>query len=334
MPVSAQDSIQHRSGILAFTPTERAREPTMRIDKVVIACYVRDFPLARSCVASIRYWYPDIEIYLLKDERKGKFSTREIEKHFNVKILKTPGKYYGWGTAKYEALFTELDRFLLLDADTVFLGQVLDELSQFDNDFIVTGIATGIEAGVDKEPEWLVARDYIDVDKMMKIDPEYKYPGYGINTGQLVITTGKITAQHLDEFLVFPQGKLKPVYDDILKYTDQGLINYILAKLSQEGSATVRYHGFWLWPDLPKAKELSLGSIKNRTSPPLILHWAGIKSIDRRNYSRYDILCFFEDLYYTGIPLGSIKKYVRHSIDILIVGIKVIKHKIFREAYM
>jgi hypothetical protein len=150
----------------------------------------------------------------------------------------------------------------------------------------------------------------------------------------MVITTNKITMQQLDDFLVLPKGLLKPVYQDIFRFADQGIINYILAKLSQEGSASVRYHDFMLWPELPKAKEISLGSIKDRKSTPLILHWAGIKSIDRRKYTRYDILSYFEDCYYTAIPFGSIKKAFRHSIDVLIVNLKVIKHKIFREKYM
>ncbi len=298
----------------------------MKINKVVIACYIKDLHLVRACAASIRYWYPDVEIYLLKDEKKGRFSTLEVEKYLNVKILKTPGKYYGWGTAKFEALFTELDRFLLLDSDTVFLGRVLDDLAQFDDDFIVTG--------VDKDPESVIKAHYVDIDKLTKIDPEYRYPGYGINTGHLVITTDKISMQQLDGFLDFPKGSLKPVYQDAMRYTDQGLLNYILTKLSQKGRATVRYHNFWIWPGLPKAKEISMASIKDKTSPPLILHWAGIKSIDRRKYPRYDILSFFDDCYYAAVPFGRIKKAVRHSMDIFIVMAKVIKHKIFREEYM
>ena len=299
----------------------------MNVNKVVIACYIKDYPQVRPCVASIRYWHPDVEIYLLKDERKGRFSTLELEKYLNVRILETPGKYYGWGTAKFEALFTKLDRFLLLDADTVFLGRVLDELSQFDDDFIVTGAVS--------EPDWSVAKDYIDVSKIAKIDPEYRYPGYAINTGQIVITTGRITMEHLDEFLILPEGLLKPVYNHAFRYADQGLLNYLLAKLSQEGSATVRYHDFFLWPNDPvRAKEILLGNIKNRTSPPLVLHWAGIKSIDRRRLSRSDILSFFEDFYYSTLPFGYIKKAYRHSIDAFIVMLKVIKHKILREKYM
>jgi lipopolysaccharide biosynthesis glycosyltransferase len=303
----------------------------MKIDKVVVACYIKDLPLARTCVASIRYWYPDVDIYLLKDERQGKFSTLEIENCFGAKVLRTPGKYSGWGTAKFEVLFTELDRFLLLDADTLFLGRVLDDLAQFDDNFIVTGISTA--PGEDCEPEWLIARDYIDFKRMLELDPDYKCPGYGVNTGQVVITTGKITMEWLDQFLEFPGGKLKPIYEHVFRYADQGLLNYFLAKLSQNRSATVRYHPFWLWPGIPKAERISLESIKNRTSPALVLHWAGIKSISRKKYPRYDILRFFEDYYYTRIPHGSLTKSCRRGVELGIMAAKIIKHKLLREKY-
>ena len=35
------------------------------IDRIIIACCERDFWLTRICVASIRYWYPEIPIGLL-----------------------------------------------------------------------------------------------------------------------------------------------------------------------------------------------------------------------------------------------------------------------------
>ena len=36
----------------------------MKIEGVVIACYALDVELTRACVASVRFWYPDIAIWL------------------------------------------------------------------------------------------------------------------------------------------------------------------------------------------------------------------------------------------------------------------------------
>ncbi len=44
-----------------------------------VACCKTDFYFARICVASIRYWYPEHPIYLLKDDSQGIFSTEEMK---------------------------------------------------------------------------------------------------------------------------------------------------------------------------------------------------------------------------------------------------------------
>ncbi len=56
----------------------------MKIEGVAISCYKFDVYLTRLCVASIRFWYPHIPIWLLKDRHYGDFDTREIEKYWNV----------------------------------------------------------------------------------------------------------------------------------------------------------------------------------------------------------------------------------------------------------
>lgn len=61
----------------------------------------QDVHLARICVASIRYWYPDIPILLLKDLFHGDFSTREIEAHWDVGTFPTTRDQHGWGFGKF-----------------------------------------------------------------------------------------------------------------------------------------------------------------------------------------------------------------------------------------
>lgn len=65
-------------------------------------------------------------------------------------------------------LQTERTRFLFLDSDTVFLGRVLDELNEYDDDFIVTGIRASQDS-----PNINV--HYIDVKKVCEFDPEIDF---------------------------------------------------------------------------------------------------------------------------------------------------------------
>src|SRR6476661_4616589 len=98
----------------------------VRTNKVVIACFRRDLFLLRPCVASIRYWYPDAEIYLLKDHAAGGFSTAEIEKYWKVNIFPSARRVFGWPWSKLAViLFETKEKFLFLDSDVVLLGRVL-----------------------------------------------------------------------------------------------------------------------------------------------------------------------------------------------------------------
>ena len=67
----------------------------MKIEGVVISCYRFDLELTRICVASIRFWYPHVPIWLLKDRHYGDFNTREIERNWNAQVY--PGRQRSLG---------------------------------------------------------------------------------------------------------------------------------------------------------------------------------------------------------------------------------------------
>src|SRR5580658_6519198 len=66
--------------VTEFTPkSEILRAPRdARISRVLIACCKSDVHLARICVASVRFWNPEIPVFLIKDSMQGAFSTTEI----------------------------------------------------------------------------------------------------------------------------------------------------------------------------------------------------------------------------------------------------------------
>ena len=110
----------------------------MKIEGVVISCYRSDLRLTRICVASVRFWYPDVPIWLLKDRHYGDFDTGEIEKYWNAQVYPTRQKTQGWGFGKLEVM-TELPKrqLLFLNSDIVFAGRAIDRLEEFDEDVIV-----------------------------------------------------------------------------------------------------------------------------------------------------------------------------------------------------
>ena len=264
----------------------------MKITKIAIACFKHDMHLLRACVASIRYWYPDVEIYLIKDYKKGNFSTREIEKAFNVKVFPTKRKIFGWPWSKLEILLHEQKgKYLFLDSDIVFLGRVLDKLEEYDDDFIVTGVEKTDESSHN------INAHYIDMQQMKEFDPSYVFPGYGFNGGQMVMTSGVLNEDDFASVVTF-DPLIKNKFPKMLRHGDQGVLNYVFTKCSQLGKISVRYVDFWIWPGVPEAHNIELSGIENRIGIPKVMHWAGIKSIDIRKYDRYDILRFYEKQYF------------------------------------
>ena len=147
-----------------------------KIDRVYIATHRSDLRLTRICVASVRRWYPDIPILLLKDEANGGFRTREIETAWNVQLWPTGSRSFGWGFIKLEPLFdSERIRYLVLDSDVVFVGRVIDALERFDEDFVVQE---------EQQPPHDVPNLYFDADKIRAaLDPQFAGPAFTFNTG-------------------------------------------------------------------------------------------------------------------------------------------------------
>src|SRR5437879_1345253 len=109
----------------------------MKIDAIYVACYRYDVELTRLCVASIRFWYPEIPIWLVKDETYGPFDTREIEEVWSASVFPSHLQNLGWGFGKLQVMFQRQPlRCLCLDSDIVFVGRVLDALEGYSEDFI------------------------------------------------------------------------------------------------------------------------------------------------------------------------------------------------------
>lgn len=298
----------------------------MKANKVAIACFKKDLFLLRPCVASIRYWYPDVEIYLIKDYIQGRFSTSEIESAFNVKIFPASRKNFGWPWSKLAVILHEKkDKYLFLDSDVVLLGKVLHRLNEFDDDFIVTG-------GQEDVSSFNVNTHYIDMKKIKSFDPSYRFPGFTFNGGHIIMTSGMLKEDDFESVIDFGPSIINK-RPDIFKHGDQGPLNYGFVKAAQKEKIKLRYEDFWIWAGTPEAQKLELESIKNKIGTPYVLHWAGLKPVDVRNYKRYDILKFYEGFYYSKVPGGKAKKLWRRFRLFSITRLKILKYKVFRMKY-
>jgi len=262
----------------------------MDVKAIYINTYRKDYPFARICIASIRHWYPEIPIFLIKDMGAGDFDTSATEVVWNVQVMDTGKKTFGWGFGKFEPLFREgRESFLFMDADTVMTGPVLDLVRDMDADFIV-------DEEVQSAAE--LAKLYYEPDGLKKLHPDFRYPGYSFNTGQWFGTSGFLNRSDLDEFVEWTPGpKLR--HPEVFKQADQGLYNFLLQRKQANGEIRLVRIPLMIWPDGGAADHIDLAAIRGRVvKKTRVIHWAGMKHRKGKDLPRQDILDFFEHAYY------------------------------------
>ncbi len=283
------------------------------IQKIYIAGYKYDVMYTKCCVASVRKWYPEIPVILIKDESYGTYSTQDIQKYFNTNVLNCNIKNFGWGFSKLEALFVEKkEKFLILDSDTVMMGPVLDKLNGYSEEFIVPAVKTTIK---------FQSAQYFNPDDIIKWDVDYKHTGYGFNTGQWVGTSGIFKRKDLRKFINYDLEPIRLFNDELFKLGEQGLLNYFLFKNQQSKRITLNINPFMETGDNPKVSAIkSIDSITKRES--MIIHWAGIRTSNIEDAANGWILKYFIDLFYVRIPLKKLKYLIDNQFKIFIGNIK------------
>ena len=290
----------------------------MNVKKVFINTYRYDFHFARVCIASIRYWYPDIPIFLIKDENSGKFDTGYDEKLWNIGVLDLERKRFGWGYGKLETLFLEdNESFFVIDADAVITGPVLDVVNTIDTDFIVDN---------EVQPDKRFNEIYFRLDRIGELDPEYIYPHYSFNTGQWF---GKSNAVSRKDFETTLHWSEPPVTKspEIVFNNDQTHLNYVVHTQERLGKISVSRIQLLAWPKDGAADFIKLEKIKTHSDIyPLVIHWAGMSSFKFSDLPRQDILNFYKDYYYS--KSGSLRKFSNSIKGIYLNAEKKIAHRL------
>ena len=264
----------------------------MKVEKVFVNTYKYDFHFARICIASIRYWYPDIPIFLIKDEKQGTFDTTRTEQIWNVKVLDIPRKKFGWGYGKLEVLFLDTNEsFLVIDADAVLTGPVIDAVAKIDADFIVDR---------EEQPAKRFNEIYYNLDRINELDNNFHYPGYSFNSGQWFGTSSVIKREDFSKTLTWSEP---PVTRDknIVVNNDQGHLNYVIHALEQRQKLSVARIKLMIWPVEGKSDFIKIEKIKSRSPDyPFVIHWAGMSASKFSELPRQDILQFYKQFYYSN----------------------------------
>lgn len=268
------------------------------VDVIYLAACARDARLTRICIASIRYFYPDIPIKLLAGDILQPGLAEEVGKYWSVGLAKLPVGDYGWGMVKLEPLFGPAgQRFLVLDVDTVFTGTVLDLRGRSDAPFFVDD---------EKLSDDDFKRLYYNWDKLAGIDPKVQPATRAFNVGQWFGTAGIVKREEFDPWVEWMLPR-RLRYPDLFMGGDQGVCNYVVLQKEAFAGLRIDRATFMRWPGNGMA-DLSVDRVASRAAPPLVVHWAGMKALFLRNMVGGDLLQFFENYYYSRLPLGRLHR--------------------------
>lgn len=268
------------------------------VDVIYLAACSRDARLTRICVASIRYFYPDVPIKILAGDILQPGLAEELKKYWNVDVAGLPEGDYGWGLVKLEPLFGPAgQKFMVCDVDTAFTGRILDVRAGSDAPFFV-------------DDEQLSDADfkrlYYDWDALAKLDPDVQSARKAFNVGQWFGTAGIVKREELDPWVEWTlPRRLK--YPEVFMGGDQGVMNYVVLKKEAFDGLKIERHTFMRWPG-HGMDDLTVDRVKKGEAPALVIHWAGMKAIFLRNMVGGGLLQFFEDFYYTRLPFGRIRR--------------------------
>jgi hypothetical protein len=270
--------------------------------KVYVVCNRGDYYRARPCVASIRYFHPDVEITLVKDQTNGPFSTSELEKAFNVLTWDPPRARCGFFSKLEVMLRPEREKFFLMDSDILFVGPVLDLFKDSAADFVVSW-----EPGEDSE-----RREFYSYKRLAEqIDANFRFPGYHFCNGNIVATSGLLKRADFDPFVDFAKPVPELRFPEIFFAQDQGVINYVLQAKAANGELTIEKKEFMIWGFGDAAKRIRLEEVANRDFRPALVHWAGAKSLTFHGDPAGELWEFFDREYHNRVRVGAVKRQAR-----------------------
>jgi hypothetical protein len=290
-----------------------------QVDCIYIAASSLDARYTRICVASVRFFYPEIPIRLLVGGRLQRGLAEELHKYWGVGTADLPlNGDYGWGFVKLEVLFgMPGERFLVLDSDTVLTGPVLDVWNNSCAPFVVDDEALS---------EVRSNTIYYDWQKVRKIDQGAFPPRFVFNTGQWFGTAGLLTRNDFAPWIewTMPRRTIPPGH---FMNGEQGILNYVLNRKAALQGLLVARKKIMRWPG-HSLESLDAESVSKRIAPSLIIHWAGMKKTRLRHMAGSDILLYFERLYYSRLPAGTLRRHLENCRHFLIdcqqwVGVRI-----------
>jgi hypothetical protein len=306
---------------------------------IIITCYRGDFHFTKGLLASIRYFCENVPICLILD---GSFSVKKLENTYNiVKVIRKENVLDDYLRNNcFRSRFTNMvaffespfEYFLYIDSDAVLWGNVLENFTPFQSDFI---------HNIPHEPysKNILKSQYFDNDRIFNYTESFEWENcHFFNSGIFSMKKGIFSMKEVKELHQICMS------DKSLMPTDvQGLLNICVFRNFIKEKITVSEAKLQTIMSLYKKDELGKIFCFDRSGPIVkfntLLHWAGAKPHYRQNnvfnlpmnffrkmnlsytksffyripgiYFRYEELKAIYYLYYKNHPKKIVKRFFR-----------------------
>jgi hypothetical protein len=211
-----------------------------------------DWLFAKGCLASLRWFMPDLPVTLLID---GDVDSSAAERTYGLKTLRKadiPDPWlrkhsFGWGLSKMVAAWhAPFERFLYLDADTVIWGDLCSKVCTNTHD-----VVWPIPKPFQGDPH-----DYVDKWFFQPAGVEAHWPQFNWKdhakhyacTGTFLMRRNCLKLERYQELMEI--GKDHP---HLFKFGEMGLLNLMVFEAAQNGPLKVEQADFQvIFPDHPQ----------------------------------------------------------------------------------
>jgi hypothetical protein len=245
-----------------------------KVEQIFLVTYRYDLANLIVCLESIRYWYPDIPITVVKNRNEGDFPIDFLAGHFKLSVIDSPAARYGSYFGSLEPYLTgRSGRFLVMDTDTALTGPVLDFLGSLSADFVVD---------LEEQPEHKLRALYWNPDGIKDYIPEYSRAWFTFNNGAVCGTGDKVTRADFADFMNWPDGAEPSMKDSsVFPMADMTAINVAINRKAVRGEITVDRVALMIYaPFYMESQSDLVRRIADRSGPELrIIHWADQKHL-------------------------------------------------------
>ncbi len=254
--------------------------------------------MAKGCCASVRYFMPDAPLCLLFDglnqqvEPIARTYEASIRSRENVESEFLRKRSFGYGLTKMNAFWeSPFETFLLIDADTVVVGDMREHANLSDFDMIVNGPRVPNPSQVE--------RGFFNTNRLLEAFPGSVWnEQYLFNSGVILAKRGIFSLVDYEELL-----DASCRHPDLFKAGDQGLLNFLVTREATE--KRVRFAqmklqmcvGYVPRCDAERVIAFSGNKAALRRDRAIVLHYAGVRPYTFNKHLFTEPMTYFRQLY-------------------------------------